>query len=296
MTRFDLPILPERRARHAPGPEPSRSGPDPDLADVIGAVARWVREGAVVAFSGGVDSAFLLWVASEAARSGGRVLAVTTVSPSTPSADLADARDFARELGVEHLCLESGEVRSEAYARNDRERCWVCKDALFDLATRVAGERSLRWVLYGYTASDHHDVRPGHRAALEHGVVAPLSDLGLRKERIRTLLGRRHPALAEKPASPCLASRITTGIRVTPERLGDVEAMESILRNAGVRVCRARVCEAADDSLFFRIEVGPGEEDRVLACREHLSREARRRGYRSVTLDPGGYRTGGGTA
>jgi uncharacterized protein len=153
----------------------------------------------------------------------------------------------------------------------------------------------MKWVAYGYTVSDHHDVRPGHSAALESGVAAPLSDHGFGKARIRELMRERGFDLADKPASPCLSSRIMTGIEIDARRLADVAAMEAILRRGGVKVCRARMCESGG-SRFFRIEVAPDEMDGVLRCRAELEREGSARGYRWVTLDLSGYRTGGGTA
>jgi uncharacterized protein len=249
----------------------------------------------VVAFSGGVDSAFLLWAAAQAKEPGGRLVALTTVSASTPDPDLEDARSFAASLGVDHLCVESRELDREEYRRNDSERCYHCKADLFEIAGSVAAEGGLGWILYGYTASDRSDVRPGHRAAAEAGVQAPLAEAGLEKSEIRALMREHGLALAEKPSSPCLSSRIMTGVAVDRRRLGDVAALEAILREAGTRVCRARICDAGD-ALFVRIEVDPAEMEKVLNCRAELEREGRARGYRWVTLDLGGYRTGGGTA
>ncbi len=256
-----------------------------------------VREGALIAFSGGMDSAFLLWAAGEVhTQEGGRLVALTTVSPSMPEVDREDARGFARSAGVEHLWRESQEVWLPDYARNDWERCYHCKSELFRIAGEVAAERKLRWILYGYNASDHHDVRPGHRAAGENGVLAPLSDAGLTKAEIRLLMREAGLNLSEKPASPCLSSRIMTGIEITPERLRDVEELESILRRANLRVFRVRVCRDENKALFLRVEVAPEEMHAVLACREELNRAASDRGYRWVTLDLGGYRTGGGVS
>ena len=295
MQRVELPVVADvpgkaERAVSADGPSPAEK-----LAVLELALRRYVDEGALIAFSGGVDSAFLVWAASRVSDGAGRLVAMTTVSASTPEPDLEDARAFAASLGVEHLCVESRELDSEEYRRNDAERCYHCKADLFSLAREVARERDLGWILYGYTASDRHDVRPGHRAAAEAGVQAPLSDVGLEKAEIRALMRERGLALADKPASPCLSSRIMTGIPVDRRKLADVAAMEAILRGRGVAACRARICEAGSVS-FFRIEVDPSDMDRVLSCRVELETEGKARGYRWVTLDLGGYRTGGGTA
>lgn len=256
-----------------------------------------IREGTLVAFSGGLDSAFLLWVASAVrAAEGGRVVALTTTSPSTPSEDREDAEAFARKLGVPHRWRESGEMADPGYVRNDRDRCYHCKTELFRIAREVAREEGLRWILYGYNASDHGDDRPGHRAALEYGVLSPLSDAGLTKAEIRHLMSEAGLALAGKPASPCLSSRIMTGVPITPERLQDVEALEGILKDAGVRTLRVRIGQTDDGADFLRVEVSPGEMHRVLDCRAALNEESESRGYRWLTLDLKGYRTGGGVS
>jgi uncharacterized protein len=254
-----------------------------------------VRDGVLVAFSGGTDSALLLWAATEvAAREGGKVAALTTVSASTPSKDRADAERFGEALAVRHIWEESGEVSDPAYARNDRERCYHCKTELFRIASRVAEEEGLAWLAYGYNATDRGDHRPGHRAALEADVLTPLADAGLGKAEIRYLLEEAGLPLSKKPASPCLSSRIMTGIAITPERLNDVEALETILREGGVTEPRVRVCRDDDGSFFLRVEVPPGQMHLVLEARENLWRAGAERGYRWVTLDLVGYRMGGG--
>jgi len=256
-----------------------------------------VREGVLVAFSGGTDSAFLLWVAQALqGEEGGKVVALTTTSASTPVRDREDAVAFTRGMDVRHIWEESGEVHDPAYIRNDRDRCYHCKTELFRIAEEVAREEGVRWLLYGYNASDRGDDRPGHRAAEESGVLSPLSEAGLTKAEIRHLMGELGLPLAGKASSPCLSSRIMTGIPVTGERLDDVEAMEAILRDAGVETVRVRVCQAQGGSCFLRVEVSPEAMPRVLECREALHQEGEARGYRWVTLDLAGYRTGGGVS
>jgi len=217
------------------------------------------------------------------------------VSASTPVRDLDDARRFTEALGVEHLLLQGDEFDSEEYRRNDRDRCYHCKAALFRAAQETARERGRRWIMYGYNATDRADLRPGHRAALEYGVVSPLADSGLGKQEIRSIMRLHGLDLAMKAASPCLSSRIMTGIEIDPDRLADVEALEGVLRRAGVEVCRARICDGGG-FLFVRIVVASSEFAKILECRGELDREGRARGYRWVTVDLGGYRTGGGTA
>jgi uncharacterized protein len=258
-------------------------------------LAERVADGVLVAFSGGMDSGFLLWSALEANETGeGRVVALTTTSPSTPAQDKADAKTFTERLGVDHIWEESRELSSPAYVRNDRERCYHCKTELFRIASNLAERKGLRWLLYGYNASDHGDDRPGHRAALEAGVLTPLSDVGLSKAEIRYLMAESGLPLAGKPASPCLSSRIMTGIEIEPRKLRDVEELEGILHRAGVTDHRVRVCRDEDGTFFLRVEAPPQFMSKILDCREELLEAGVGRGYRWVTLDLGGYRTGGG--
>jgi len=256
-------------------------------------------DGLIVAFSGGVDSAFLLWAADRQQRAtGGRLLAVTAVSASMARVERDDARAFASALGVEHQWHESHELEQAAYVANDASRCYHCKTELFrichDIASRALAEGSgFRWLAYGYNDTDRGDVRPGHRAALENAVVAPLAEAGLGKEDIRVLMRAHGVPLSEKPASPCLSSRLMTGVHVTPARLQHVDEMESLLRARGLRVFRVRVHESGSHGLM-RIEVAPDELARAFELRDELVREGQRHGYQWVTLDLAGYRLGGG--
>jgi len=257
-----------------------------------------LEDGVLVAFSGGVDSAFLLWGAHDMVQEegAGRVVALTTTSASTPHGDREDAKAFTRRFGIRHLWRESREISLPAYTLNDRKRCYHCKTELFRIAGEVAEEEGLKWLLYGYNASDRGDDRPGHQAAQEVGALSPLADSGLIKAEIRFLMNEAGLPLAMKPASPCLSSRIMTGIEVTPDRLRDVEEIEGILREAGVSTLRVRICRAEDEAHFLRVEVAPEELEKVLECREKLTEAGIARGYRWVTLDLGGYQTGGGVS
>lgn len=290
-----LPILdPQSASGDVVAPEEARR----KLQELMASLGPLVRDGVLVAFSGGVDSAFLLWAArrSDPEAGNGRVVALTTTSPSTPSRDQADARAFTRELDIPHLWRQSLEGNLPEYARNDRERCYHCKVELFRIAGQVAQEQGVKWVLYGYNHSDRGDVRPGHRAAGEAGALSPLADAGLTKPEIRFLLREAGLTIAEKAASPCLSSRITTGIPVTPERLADVQAMEHILDRAEIPVYRVRICRDGAGAFFLRVEVSPDCFEKVLACRDELVETGSELGYRWVTLDLAGYRTGGGVS
>jgi uncharacterized protein len=293
-----LPIL-DIDASPAVGFSENADGPAAERKGVLltQALSPLVADGVLVAFSGGMDSAFLLWAASQLrSEESGRVIALTTTSPSLPAHDRVDAEGFSRLLKVEHRWEESKETQIPDYSRNDRERCYHCKTELFRIARRVAEECRLPWILYGYNASDHQDNRPGHRAALEAGALTPLSDAGLTKPEIRYLMEKAGLPLSTKPASPCLSSRIMTGIEITPHRLRDVDEMEEILRRGGVRSMRVRICRDETRAFFIRVEAPPEEMQKVLACRKALYDEGKSRGYRWVTLDLGGYRTGGGVS
>lgn len=294
MLRPPLPILSDSPDPSPVEPGVSEATPSEKLAVLEQQLMEVVAEGLVVAVSGGVDSAFLLWAAERVyRRRGGRLLALTCVSDSVPEYDLQDAIRFTKDLGVEHAIERSQETARPEYMRNDGLRCYHCKTELFRIAKVISRRHGMRWIAYGYTASDRSDVRPGHRAALEGGVLSPLADVGFVKDDIRTLMREHRMELASKPASPCLSSRIMTGLRVTRGRLQDVAAMEAIVRSMGIRICRVRLCDA-NPGLFLRIEVGPEDMAKVVAQRDDLVHAAEVRGYRWVTLDLAGYRTGGG--
>lgn len=254
-----------------------------------------LRDGLIVAYSGGVDSAFLLWAAEQERReAGGRLLAVTAVSASLAQVEREDAARFAATLGVEHRWEESGELANPDYARNDLSRCYHCKTELFRLSHSLAARLGYGAIAYGYNASDRGDFRPGHKAAKENDIIAPLDDAGLTKDEIRTLLRTHGLPFSDKPASPCLSSRLMTGVAVTPQKLREVEDLETILREAGLQIFRVRLHEQAGGK-WIRVEVAPEEMSAVLAVRQALHDAARARGYQWVTLDLAGYRTGGGT-
>ena len=164
---------------------------------------------------------------------------------------------------------------------------------LFRLSGALGQRRGYKWTAYGYNASDRGDFRPGHTAALGNGVLSPLNDANLTKEDIRALMRLNNLDLADKPASPCLSSRLMTGVQISPKKLKDVEEMEMLLRRGGLNVFRVRLHENGD-SRFLRLEVAPDELSRATEMRDELVNLGRRLGYRWVTLDLAGYRTGGG--
>ncbi len=193
----------------------------------------------IVALSGGADSAYLAWAAHEAL--GARALPITALSPSYSAHDRAIVEDFVSKLGVRHEFMETHELDNPAYRANAADRCYFCKDELFSALDELAHARGFAAVAYGVNADDTLDFRPGHRAATEHQVLAPLLDAGLRKAEIRLLSQRAGLPTWDRPASACLASRLPYGTEVTPERLGLVERGEAALRALGFRQFRVRL-------------------------------------------------------
>lgn len=252
-----------------------------------------VKDGVLVAYSGGVDSSFLLWAASQAAHNAsGRVVALSTNSASMPATDRADANSFTKKLAVEHIWRQSEELSNPQYAQNDINRCYHCKNTLFNIAKEELQKLGLKWILYGYNASDVHDNRPGHKAAKEHGVLYPLAQINFSKEEIRLLLKQDGFSIADKPASPCLSSRIAHGIPVTTKRLKDIAQFEHILRANGIAVYRVRINKNGENQ-FLRIEVASEEMHKVLPINEKLVTMGKEKGYKWVTLDLAGYKMGG---
>jgi uncharacterized protein len=245
-------------------------------------------ESVVVAFSGGVDSAVVAKAAQLAL--GPAATAVTADSPSVPRAELEQARQVAKAIGIRHLVIPTGELANPAYVANDGSRCYHCKAELYDRLGTLLGQFGAKWICSGANADDFQDYRPGLRAAAERGVRHPLQELGLTKAEVRLLARSWGLPVWNKPASPCLASRIAPGLEVTPERLQRIEAAEAFLRARGFPDCRVRLHQ--DD--LARVEV-PLKSLPLLcdpALRQALVEELHRLGFRYVTLDLEGLRSG----
>jgi uncharacterized protein len=240
---------------------------------------------ALVAFSGGVDSTFLLRLAHEVL--GERCVSLTTRSPTTPAEDLDDARRFAAAIGVEHLVVDANELDIPGYAENPTNRCYFCKDNLFTICVAEADRRHLAVVLDGANVDDLHDHRPGLQAAVEQGVRHPLVEAGLSKADIRTASRALGLSTWDRPASPCLSSRFPYGTRITPERLSRVAEAEAVLRTHGFRELRVRFHDQV-----ARLEVPVSDMPRLLELREDVVRELRRLGFTWVALDLQGFRSG----
>jgi len=252
------------------------------LRAVLGALDR-----TLVAFSGGVDSSFLLRAAHEAL--GDRVVALTTVSPTNPEEDTATAIALAERLGVEHVVIEADELAIPSYAANPVNRCYFCKDALYAICAAHARERGIATIVDGVNADDLQDYRPGLRAAEEHGTRHPLVEVGLTKAEIRMLSRRLGLPTWDKPASPCLSSRFPYGTEITHERLRMVAAAEAAVRAHGFREVRVRF-----HGDVARIEVPAAMLSRFAdpGLRAAIAAGVRAAGFRHVTLDLEGFRSG----
>jgi pyridinium-3,5-biscarboxylic acid mononucleotide sulfurtransferase len=241
----------------------------------------------IVALSGGADSAYLAWAAREALSD--RALSVTALSPSYSAHDRAIVEEFVRKLALRHEFIETHEMENPAYRANAADRCYFCKDELFSALDELAQSRGFAAVAYGVNADDTLDFRPGHRAATEHQVLAPLLDAGLCKAEIRHLSHRAGLPTWDRPASACLASRLPYGTEVTPERLGLVERGEAALRALGFRQFRVRLHDK-----LARVEISPHEMPRAFApeMAAAIVGQLKAAGFTYVALDLEGYRQG----
>jgi uncharacterized protein len=241
----------------------------------------------IIALSGGADSAYLAWAAHRAI--GELALSVTALSPSYSAHDRSVVEDFVRQLGVRHEFIETHEMENPKYRANAANRCYFCKDELFNVLDVMAEERGFAAIAYGVNADDTLDFRPGHRAATEHRVLAPLLDAGLHKAEIRTLSQRAGLPTWDRPASACLASRLPYGIEVTPERLALIERGEAALRDLGFRQFRVRLHEK-----LARVEIAPEEMPRAMSpeMASAIASRLKTAGFTYVALDLEGYRQG----
>lgn len=240
---------------------------------------------ALVAFSGGVDSTFLLALAREVL--GDRVTALTAHSPSVPEAERLEARALAAGLGVPHLEVASLEGDDPRYVENSDQRCYWCKRELYRLCREAAAARGLAVVLDGFNADDRRDHRPGHRAAGEAGVRSPLAEAGLGKAEVRAWSRALGLVTWDKPQLACLASRLPYGTPVTPERLGQVERAEAAVRALGLRAFRVR-----HHGDVARLEVAEDELPAAFAQRAALAHALKAAGFKAAALDLEPFRSG----
>lgn len=241
----------------------------------------------LVCFSGGIDSALVLAVAH--AELGTRAVALTAVSPSLPASERADAARLAHSIGAEHFFVDSHELARPGYVANAPDRCFHCKSELYEIAQDKARELDLATIVNGTNKDDLGDYRPGLEAARNAAVRSPLVEAGMTKADVREVARLLGIDAWDKPAAACLSSRIPYGTSVTPERLTQIGGFEADLRGLGLRQVRVRWHDS-----IARIEIGLDELPRLLApgVREEIVSAGKRHGFRYVTLDLAGYRTG----
>ena len=242
---------------------------------------------AYVCYSGGVDSTLVL---AASVRADVETIALLGVSPSLATAEREDAHRIAKEIGARVEEVETNEMELAGYRANAGDRCYHCKSALYDTVQALAATRNSEEVIFvGTHVDDLGEHRPGLQAAMERGVVAPLVDAGFNKADVRALARQWNLSNAEKPAAPCLASRVPVGIEVTPERLAQIEAVESFLRLHDIWPARARWHESV-----VRLEIPADMFDRVVTepLRDELRRACRKAGFQFVALDLGGLQSG----
>lgn len=280
---FHLCLRASRSRYNRPMPEPaSLRSKRQHLEEILRASGR-----VLVAYSGGVDSAYLAWIAHQ--QLGGNMLAIVADSPSLARTQLADAVAFAREQEIPLEVISTSELDRPEYARNDGQRCFHCKDELFAVMENLRVERGFDVIAYGVNQDDQGDFRPGQQAAQQHNVAAPLLQASLTKAEIRELACSAGLRVWDKPASACLSSRIEYGREVTREALAIVEAGEDAIRALGFRQFRVR-----HHGDIVRIEIAREEMEKALnpAVAAQFAATFKALGFKFVTLDLEGFRSG----
>ena len=257
--------------------------------DKVSNLRRRLREleSAVVAFSGGVDSAVLVAVAHEELKD--KMCAATAISASMPKRDREIATAFCKDRKIPHILIETKEFDDPTYVKNPEDRCFFCKKALYDAFEDLLKQKSFKYIVEGTNASDLSGHRPGHKASRSReNVSTPLIDAGLTKDDVRRFAREMGLDVADKPSNACLSSRIPTGTRLAPELLKTIDDAEDVVRALGISQVRVR-----HHGELARVEILPDEFARFLERREEVKNALLKLGYKFVTLDVTGYRTGG---
>ncbi|MBP3040504.1 ATP-dependent sacrificial sulfur transferase LarE [Bacillaceae bacterium Marseille-Q3522] len=240
----------------------------------------------VVAFSGGVDSTFLLKVAVDELTAK-NVLAITADSETYPKSELEEAKKLAKRIGVTHQIIKTSELNIPGYAENDKNRCYFCKKGLFEIITAIKQQKGYKNIVYGLIADDMNEYRPGARAAKEYGVRAPLQEANLYKEDIRKMSRQLNLPTWDKPSFACLSSRIAYGEKITLEKLSMIEKSETYLKSLGFRQVRVRTHQE-----IARIEVEAKDIPLILTYKQQIIEKLKLFGYKYITLDLQGYLSG----
>jgi len=258
-------------------------------AERLEQLRRSMREygSALVAFSGGVDSAFVLKIALD--ELGERAVAMTAISPSVAPDEAEEAKALATQLGARHLLVDSNEINDPRYAANPSNRCYFCKTELYSISEKYRAQEDLAVVLDGFNADDKKDHRPGHQAAREHAVKSPLAEAGLTKNEIRAWSQRLGLPTWDKPQLACLASRLPYGTQVTVQRLNQVGAAEKAVRKLGFSIFRVRY-----HGDLARLEVGAEELPRMMdsTVRAKVNEAVKAAGFTYVSIDLEPFRSG----
>ena len=239
-----------------------------------------------VAFSGGVDSTFLLAVSHDVLFD--KVIAITASAPVFPAREQEEASTFCHSLGIRQLCFEADVLADPAFCSNPPDRCYICKHQIFKKIIDIACKNGINYVCEGSNMDDTRDYRPGMKAVRELGIKSPLMECGLYKAEIRLLSKEMGLPTWDKPSCACLASRFAYGDKITPKKLYMVEQAEDVLHSLGFRQLRVRL---HGDNLA-RLEVLPEDFPRLMECRTSVTEKLKKLGFAYVALDLAGYRTG----